>query len=221
MAAHLGLERLIAAERGDVAGEQSERISKPAFADLTDAELLQRVGARDHRAFEALYRRFFPRVSRFAQRMLWSREAIEEIVNDVMHVVWRKASKFDERGRVSTWVLGIAYRTCLKHLGDRAPGEHLALDDAEDLIPGVSDSGLDELEHDDWVESLFGQLPLQQRAVLELTYHQDLKYGEIAEILGCPENTVKTRMFHARRKMKALMPRCGEENPARREARTV
>jgi RNA polymerase sigma-70 factor (ECF subfamily) len=52
----------------------------------------------------------------------------------------------------------------------------------------------------------FGKLPADQRAVLELAYHQGLHYQEIAQIMDCPENTVKTRMFHARKKIKALYP---------------
>jgi RNA polymerase sigma-70 factor (ECF subfamily) len=185
--------------------------------DASDAILLRSVAEGNHQAFETFYGRYFPRVFHFAQRMLSSRESIEEVVNDVMHVVWRKASTFNGEGQVSTWIFGIAYRTCLTTLRNRSPGEHLTLDDAEDLIPGVSDSGLDALELDDWVACLFDQLPVEQRAVLELTYHQDLKYSEIAAILGCPENTVKTRMFHARKKIKALMPSARAQAPARRE----
>jgi RNA polymerase sigma-70 factor (ECF subfamily) len=132
-----------------------------------------------------------------------------------MHVVWRKASTFDPQGQVSTWILGIAYRICLKAQANTLSGEHLPLDEAEDLIPGTDDRTLAALELDDWVGHLFEQLPLEQRAVLELTYHQDLKYSEIAEILGCPENTVKTRVFHARKKIRALMPDAHGEAVAR------
>lgn len=183
-------------------------------ADPSDTELLQRIGRQDYPALELLYRRYFPRVSRFACRMLSSPELIEEVVNDVMYVVWRKASTFNGQGQASTWIFGIAYRTCLKVRGGVCGADHLSLDMAEELIPGTTDSGMAALELDDWVTRLFEQLPLEQRAVLELTYHQDLKYSEIAEILGCPENTVKTRMFHARRKIRALMPAANGEAPA-------
>jgi RNA polymerase sigma-70 factor (ECF subfamily) len=194
----------------------NRQVKTPALpsGEPSDAELLRRISGSDHHALDTLYRRYVPRVSRFAQRMLSSPEAIEEVVNDVMYVVWRKAPTFSGSGQASTWIFGIAYRTCLKALGNRTTDEHLPLADAEDLIPGLLDSGMETLELNDWVARLFEQLPPEQRAVLELTYHQELKYSEIAEILGCPENTVKTRMFHARRKIRALMPDVSGDEPA-------
>lgn len=182
-----------------------------------DVALLARIGDSDSEAMEVLYRRYFPRVARFAERMLSSPEVIEEVVNDVMYVIWRKASTFNGQGQVSTWIFGIAYRICLKARGNLPSDAHVPLEEAEDLIPGTADRGLVAFELDDWVGHLFDQLPLEQRAVLELTYHHDLKYGEIAEILGCPENTVKTRVFHARKKIRALMPDANGEAAARLE----
>ncbi len=173
--------------------------------ELSDGELLERIARVDADAMELLYRRYLPRISRFAQRMVSSPEMVEEIVNDVMYVVWRKASTFNGRGQPSTWIFGIAYRICLKQRGSLSADEHLSMDEAEDQLPGVSDGAMNALEADDWIRHLFAQLPPEQRAVLELTYHQDMNYRTIADILGCPENTVKTRMFHARKKIRALL----------------
>jgi RNA polymerase sigma factor (sigma-70 family) len=186
-------------------GERSLMPARPP-GDITDTELIERICEGDQQAFERLYKAYFHRLFRFSYRMTRRLDRVEEIINDVMYVVWRKADTFTPGGRVSTWIFGIAYNKCLKTLTERTTGDHLTLDDAEDLLPQVQDSGLKNLEIEDWLSVAFGKLPAEQRAVLELTYHHDLPYGEIAVIVGCPENTVKTRMFHARKKIRALFP---------------
>lgn len=174
--------------------------------ELSDTELIVRICEADLAAFEALYKRYYQRLFRFSYRVTRRLDQIEEIINDVMYVVWKKASTFNREGQASTWILGIAYKKCLKAMAERLPTAHLALDDVEDYIPGVDDSGLKNLEIEDWISVAFSRLPPDQRAVLELTYHQGLHYSEIAKIMGCPENTVKTRMFHARKKIRSLIP---------------
>ena len=171
-----------------------------------DNELILRICTADTGAFETLYKRYYLRVYRFAFRVTRQLDPIEEIINDVMYVVWKRASSFQPESRASTWIFGIAYKKCLKSMSERLQGEHLELEEAEDLIPGVQDSGLQNLELEDFISVAFGKLPADQRTVLELTYHHGLNYGEIAQIMGCPENTVKTRMFNARKKIKALFP---------------
>ena len=129
---------------------------------------------------------------------------IEEVVNDTMMVVWQKAQSYDGSSKVSTWILGIAYRQALKGLrgldepvefaveplaaSDQEP-EHAAAD--KQLRQGVSQA--------------LQALPLEQRMVVSLTYYHDMAYQEIAETMGCPVNTVKTRMFHARQRLKAML----------------
>jgi len=178
----------------------------PLSGDSDDAELILRIAKADVAAFESLYKRYHPRLFRFAYRFMRRLEPLEEIINDVMFVVWDKAGSYRPEARPSTWIFGIAYKKCLKALAARGEAEHLELEDAEPLIPGVRDSGLRNLELEDWIAVAFSVLPPDQRAVLELTYHQGLHYQEIAQIMDCPENTVKTRMFHARKKIKAMFP---------------
>ena len=172
----------------------------------SDNDLIMRVCASDTVAFEALYKRYYPKLFRFAFRVTRQVDQIEEIINDVMYVVWTRASSFHPESRASTWIFGIAYNKCLKSMSARLPGEHLELEDAEGLIPGVQDRDLQNLELEDWVMVAFGKLTEEQRAVLELTYRHGLHYAEIAKIMDCPENTVKTRIFHARKKLKELFP---------------
>lgn len=178
----------------DIAGESGE------------AQLIMRICEADEEAFETLYKQYYRKLFRFAYRVTRRIDQIEEIINDVMYVVWKKAPTFRPETRVSTWIFGIAYKKCLKSIAGGSQAKHLSLEDADMLIPGVQDSGLKNLEAEDWISVAFGRLSADQRAVLELTYHHGLHYREIAEILDCPENTVKTRMFHARKKIKPLLP---------------
>ena len=180
--------------------------------EISDAELAYRISEMDLAAFELLYKRYYQRLFRFAYRMTRRLDPIEEIINDVMYVVWTRAATFNPEGRFSTWIFGIAYKKCLKVIAERAEAEHVSLDDVEDIIPGVRDSGLRSMELEDWISVAFSRLPPDQRAVLELAYHHGLHYHEIARIMECPENTVKTRMFHARKKIKSLFPDLTEES---------
>lgn len=174
--------------------------------DISDADLIALICGADHGAFEILYRRYYQRLFRFSYRVTRRLDQIEEIINDVMFVVWKKASTYNHNAQVSTWIFGIAYKKCLKTISERNAAEHLSLEDAEDILPASRDQGFSNLEIEDWLAVAFRRLSADQRAVLELTYHHGLHYGEIAAVMDCPENTVKTRMFHARKKLKSLFP---------------
>jgi RNA polymerase sigma-70 factor (ECF subfamily) len=185
----------------------------PATTEADDVRLTSRIAAGDRFAFEMLYRRYFPRLARFLDRMVRHGPAIEEIINDTMFVVWQKADHYDGSSKVSTWIFAIAYRRALKTLqaldlpveadADEQPGE----DDRE------PEHALMRGELREAVGCALDTLPIEQRAVVNLTYYHGLGYGEIAEILDCPVNTVKTRMFHARRRLKTLLADHLEEAP--------
>ena len=170
-----------------------------------EASLVGRVAAGDRRAFETLYRAYFPRLARFLQRMTRSVPLIEEIVNDTLLVVWQKASTFDGSCKVSTWVFAIAYRKACKalHALDEpldAPADECAADDA-----GRPDWRFEQQRLAHAVDAAVATLPLAQRAAFQLTFYHDMGYAEIAEIMECPVNTVKTRLFHARRRLATLL----------------
>ncbi|MCG8455370.1 MAG: sigma-70 family RNA polymerase sigma factor, partial [Holophagales bacterium] len=133
-------------------------------------------------------------------------------LQDVMFVVWKRAGAFGGRSRPSTWIFGIAYRQAMHSL-DR--GRDAALDaalesaDGELAEHGAEDRALGNRELRLSLEKALGRLSPEHRAVLELTFFEDCSYREIAEILGCPLNTVKTRMFHARQHLRRILPRLG------------
>ncbi|NGZ85040.1 sigma-70 family RNA polymerase sigma factor [Duganella sp. SAP-35] len=174
-------------------------------SDQDEVQLLGRIAAGDKHAFEALYRAYFPRLSRFIGRMTRSAPLIEEVVNDTMLVVWQKAASFDGSCKPSTWVFAIAYRKTLKGL--KASDEPIESDAAlyEDEAGNQPEQafGRQQLQHT--VAAALDQLPVAQRAVMVLTYYHDMAYADIADIVECPLNTVKTRMFHARHRLKDLL----------------
>jgi RNA polymerase sigma-70 factor (ECF subfamily) len=184
--------------------ERSER-SAPRWAKRAhdDAALLRRVAHADTQAFETLYRVYFPRLHRFLERVTHRVNLVEEILDDTMLVVWQKASAFNGQSLVSTWIFAIAYRKALKAL-HRLDEPVVDNDDnaAEDSQP---DAAMLHAELREVLVDAIGRMSPAHRAVIELTYYQGCAYSEIANIMDCPVDTVKTRMFHARRHLRRLI----------------
>jgi RNA polymerase sigma-70 factor (ECF subfamily) len=182
---------------------------------MTDSEtnLLRRVGAKDRKAFEALYHQYYRRLFSYLLKVMRRADLVEEVLNDVMLAIWKGAAGFDGRSRPSTWIFGIAYHKALKALSRRAPvGQDpmfLEREPAEPVDHDEPESLLARRELAGVLGQALRALPAEQRTVVELTYYYGLPYQEISEIMGCPVNTVKTRMFHARRRLKELLPGLG------------
>jgi RNA polymerase sigma factor (sigma-70 family) len=178
---------------------------KASPIESREVQLVSRIAEGDLQAFDALYRIFFPRLTRFLDRMTRSPALIEEIVNDTMLVVWQKAGTYNESCKVSTWIFSIAYRKGLKALRDvdepvDADFEQFAAD------PGDQpEQALHQRELQRHVSSALDSLSIEQRTVVNLTYYHGMGYQEIAETMKCPVNTIKTRMFHARKRLKNLL----------------
>ena len=180
------------------------RTGAPASIDQ-EAVLLRSIADRDRHAFETLYRIYYRRLTRFLERMLRHPHLIEEVLNDTMFTVWRKADSYNHSSRVSTWIFGIAYKKGLKALRFIA---HAANDAAQDEVVCTRNGPETEMilnEIGVRLKRALSTLSPEQRAVVELTYYDGYDYREIAEIIGCPIDTVKTRMFYARRKLKTLL----------------
>lgn len=173
--------------------------------DETDQQLLQRVAAHDREAFRELYIIYHRRLSRFLMRLTKHYEITEEIINDTLWAVWRQADSFRHESRVSTWILGIAYRRTLKALRQfKTPAGFHAVPVEEDALIAPDEVAQSEIH--EWVLQGLSQLPWEQRMVLEFAYDLGHSCEEIAAIMDCPVNTVKTRLFHARRKLREILP---------------
>ncbi len=176
-------------------------------ADGADLALLRRVGQQDRSAFASLYTRFYRRLHRFLRRMVCQDDQVEELINDVMLTVWQKASDFHGRSRTATWILGIAYKKALKRLRSNTARK----EDAWEVPPELVDSMLPEQallngERHLAVSRALTALSVEHRAVVTLTFFHGYSYAEIASIVQCPPNTVKTRMLHARKHLRQLLP---------------
>lgn len=179
-----------------------------------DVALLEQIARGDRRAMHDLYRKYYHHLVRFVYRITGQLELAQEAVNDVMLVVWRDAAVFESRSKVSTWIIGIAYRKGLKHAQRaRRWRDRFVSADVDESIERFSRAEVpnEHAELEDLLEHALRALPPEQRAVVELTYYFGCSYEEIAKIAGCPVNTVKTRMFHARDKLRKLLPRLGRD----------
>jgi RNA polymerase sigma-70 factor (ECF subfamily) len=183
-------------------GRAVQRVKQPEPLPSRDEVLVERIRNRDFRAFEALYRAYHGRMSRFLLNMLRRPHLVEEVVNDTMMVVWDKIGDFQGASKLSTWMFGIAYRQGLKALrrcDDPVEDERSARQESGEASP-EQNAGAERSRRA--LAQAIDTLSPTHRAVVNLTYFQEFGYREIAEILDCPVDTVKTRMFHARRHLK-------------------
>jgi RNA polymerase sigma-70 factor, ECF subfamily len=171
-----------------------------------DEDLLRDVARGDRRALDALYLGYHRRLARFLARIAPQYETIEEVINDTFLVVWQRAREFRGASRVSTWIIGIAYRIALKSL---RRNDGLVRAQRYDSLPEPWVEPMIDAELRDWVVRGLSHLPIEQRLALELAYNMGHSIEEIAEITDSPVGTVKARMFHAREKLRQYLPALG------------
>jgi len=183
--------------------------------DSRDRMLIQRMAAGDRTALEALYRAYHGGLCRFLSRLTRRADLIEEIVNDSFWIAWRKAGSFHGDSRVSTWIMGIAYRCGLKAL--RQHGDEPVAEDAvpESRVPAHNPDEDRELR--DWLGKGLVHLSVDQRVVIELVYGVGHSLDDVAAIMQCPVGTVKARLFHARVKLRNVLPSLAGDSPMREE----
>ncbi|HWF98616.1 MAG TPA: sigma-70 family RNA polymerase sigma factor [Steroidobacteraceae bacterium] len=184
-----------------ISAEHDPRAQTGRTTEERECALLARIAGHDSAAMKELYLLYHRRLARFLMRLTTRYELAEEIINDTFWVVWQHAGDFRGASRVSTWILGIAYRRGLKTLRYAGPP---SVDLDLETAAGIEEPAQQE-EVTEWLDVALQRLPLEQRTVIELAYHVGHSCEEIASIMQCPVNTVKTRMFHARRKLKTLL----------------
>ena len=167
-----------------------------------EAALMRRVVRRERRAFEELYRSYHPRLTRFLSGLLRKPELVEEVLNDTLLVVWRSPDSYSGASKLSTWIFAIAYRKALR--ARSRLDEPMEDNDAESRPSHEAgpEQHLGQLQVQKVLLSAMEGLSAAHRTVVDLTYFHEMGHREIAEIMGCPVDTVKTRVFHARRHLK-------------------
>ena len=180
--------------------------------DAGEQRLLLRIADDDRDAFDELFNSYHRRLFTFLFRLTRSHGAAEELTNDVLLTVWKDAGRFRGDSKPSSWIFGIAYRKALTHLGKRRLK----------LVPFVEqDAAAVEndarLEREDWVRQGIDALPAKQKLTVMLVYFLGLSCAETANVSGVPLSTVKTRMFHARKKMKDHLVRSRDPQSEQKE----
>ena len=182
------------------------RIERPSFVERSERDADQRLIAlvrdRDRHAFEELYRKYQTRLARFVGNLIRHPQIVEEVLDDTLMVVWERAADFKGESKLSTWIFAIAYRKAMKAIRryDAPIEDHEAENRASHEASPEDAFGQARLHR--LLRDAMNELSPDHRGVVELTYFQDLSYREIAEIMNCPVDTVKTRMFYARRQLK-------------------
>ena len=170
-----------------------------------ERELIERVRGRELAAFERLYRLYQPRLTRFLSNVVQRPQVLEEVVDDTMMVVWETAGNFRGASKLSTWIFSIGYRKALKaRVRWPDPVEEDPRDNRASDEPAPDEQFQHDRLHDALIAAMDSLSP-DHRAVVDLTYFHSMGYREIAEIMNCPVDTVKTRMFNARRRLREAM----------------
>jgi RNA polymerase sigma-70 factor, ECF subfamily len=177
-----------------------------AGCGASDETLVKRVAGKDDRAMRMLFARHRRRVLRFLIRLMKDEVLAEDVVSDVFLDVWRKAATFKEQSSVSTWLLSIARNKALTALG-RHPEVALNDEIAATLVDPAADPerALQDKDCSAALGRCLAQLSPEHGEIIDLVYYREKSVKEVAEMIGVPEPTVKTRMFYARRRMAALM----------------
>ena len=177
-----------------------------AIRSKSDDTLIASIAKGDREAMEVFYVRHKAKVLRCAMRFVRNPSAAEEVTSDVFQHVWRKAGDFKSRSQVSTWLLAIARNKALDVRCQRS-AEPLDEDFVDTLVDAADDpeATMHKKENHGIVHECLTHLSPAHRTIIDLIYLQEKPIGEVAKLIQVPENTVKTRMFYARQRMKGLL----------------
>ena len=176
----------------------------------SDEVLIGRIANGDRLAMQVLFARHHVRVYRFVLRLVNNPSVAEDLISDVFLDVWRQASRFEARSAVSTWLLAIARFKALSALRKR-PEAELDEETAE-RIEDTSDTpeiALQKKNKSEVLRECLKSLSPEHREIIDLVYYHEKSVEEVAELVGIPENTVKTRMFYARKRLSELLKAAG------------
>lgn len=175
-----------------------------------DELLIGRIAQGDRLAMQVLFARHHVRIYRFVLRLLRDEMAAEDVIGEVFLDVWRQANRFEGRSAVSTWLIAIARFKALSMLRKRRDD---ALDEqtAEAIEEPSDDPELAIAKRDkgEKLRACLAALSRDHREIIDLVYYHEKSVEEVAQIVGIPENTVKTRMFYARKKLGELCRMAG------------
>lgn len=186
-----------------------------------DQALIERIADGDEDAMSQLYLDHESAIYAYAMKKLNDSQAGADIVHDVMIAIWKGASGFQGRSSLRSWVLGIAHNKIVDHIRKSVRHDADELDESmnqteDDSITASPVEMVQAAQNNRFLRYCLEKLNDLHRQVVHLAYFEDLGCAEIAEIIGKPEGTVKTRMYHARLALKRCLQ--GKINPDMRGA---
>lgn len=174
--------------------------------DVSDEMLLRHVAAGDKAAMHILFARHRERVFRFIQRIVRNPAIADDLVSQVFLDVWRSASRFEGRARVSTWLLSIARFKAISSWRERV---HEDIDHGDS--PEIADAGdtpdvaLDRKETQGILRACIDRLSPAHREIIDLLYYCEKSVADVSEMIGIPQATVKSRIFYARKRLAGIL----------------
>ena len=179
--------------------------SSPTARENSDEALIEKIASGNRLAMQVLFARHHARVYRFVLRLVGNDALAEDVTSEVFLSVWRQAHRFEARSAVTTWLLAIARYKALGELRRRPEG--LCDQGPEETgHPTEHPEAVFEIKHrGEILRRCLTRLSREHREIIDLVYYHEKSVQEAAEIVGVPGNTVKTRMFYARRKLSELL----------------
>lgn len=184
---------------------------------LSDAELIQRILKQDSEAFAVLFDRYIGQVTDHLTRMLRDAGAADDVAQEVFLRVWNRADQWSGAGAFRAWLFRIATNLALNHLRGKKRRREQPLEmpsmfeeeDDEQLVPGwmidhaslSPDIHVERAEQRQILGRMIADLPDDKREVFEMVHGEELGLQEVSKRLGIPEGTVKSRLFHARKRL--------------------
>lgn len=196
-------------------------LSRPRMDNDEVLRLLGRIAQADEAAFKELYRAFSRRLYAYALRQHGDPAQAEEIVADTLYEVWKAPQRFRGESQFSTWLIGIARNKVLMAFRGRRPDSvHDDVGELADVLASDEPGAFEQLaqsQRREGVRHCMDKLSEEHREAVHLVFYEGMALAEVAEIQSCPEGTVKTRLFHARQKLKnclrLLLQREGQTLP--------
>jgi RNA polymerase sigma-70 factor (ECF subfamily) len=193
--------------------DDNRRAAKHSLQDhqkTTDEALIKSLAEGDKRVLQVLFERHNVSIFRFVLRLVRDESRAEDLVSEVFFEAWRNAGKFEGRSQVRTWLLAIARNKAIELLRRRSEAQ---LDEeVAAIIEDPSDNPETMIEKKDRsaiLRKCLTKLSPMHREVIDLVYYHQKSIGEVAQIIGAPESTVKTRTFYARNRIATLLEKSG------------
>jgi len=175
-------------------------------ARVSDEALITQIAGGNKLAMRAVFARHQVKIYRFALRIVRDTSLAEDVVSETFIDAWQHADRFEGRSTVSTWLLGIARHKALT-AANRRPTESIDCEMAQNVVDpgGDPEAELGRKDRGAVIRRCLEKLSSEHAEIIDLVYYQEKSIKEIVDILGIPENTVKTRMFYARKRLAALV----------------